>query len=106
VLTVAEAGVPGFAINGWYGVIGPAHLPTDVVAKLHKAIETGLRDSELITQLEQQGEEAAGGTPEQSASCCATTTTSTAPSSQAQVCSRSDSWRGNGGRQTPFAGVP
>jgi tripartite-type tricarboxylate transporter receptor subunit TctC len=65
VLTVAEAGVPGFAINGWYGVIGPAHLPTDVVAKLHKAIETALRDSELITQLEQQGEEAAGGTPEQ-----------------------------------------
>jgi tripartite-type tricarboxylate transporter receptor subunit TctC len=63
--TVAEAGVPGFAINGWYGVIGPAHLPTDVVAKLHKAIEAALRDPELIAQLEQQGEEASGGTPEQ-----------------------------------------
>src|SRR5262245_6400294 len=63
--TVAEAGVPGFAINGWYGIVGPANLPADVVAKLHKAIETALNDPDLVTRLEQQGEEASGGTPEQ-----------------------------------------
>ena len=63
--TVAEAGVPGFAINGWYGIIGPAHLPPDVVARLQKAIETALHDPVLITRLEQEGEEVSGGTPEQ-----------------------------------------
>jgi tripartite-type tricarboxylate transporter receptor subunit TctC len=63
--TVAEAGVPGFAINGWYGIIGPAHLPADVMARLQKAIETALHDPELTTRLEQEGEEVSGGNPEQ-----------------------------------------
>lgn len=63
--TVAEAGVPGFAINGWYGIVGPAHLPPGVVSQLQKALETALRDPELVTRLEQEGEEVSGGTPEQ-----------------------------------------
>lgn len=63
--TVAEAGVPGFAINGWYGIVGPAHLPAAVVGQLEKAIATALRDPELVTRLEQEGEEVSGGTPEQ-----------------------------------------
>jgi len=63
--TVAEAGVPGFAINGWYGLIGPARLPADVTSKLNKAIEKALSDPDLIAHLEQQGEEVSGSTPEQ-----------------------------------------
>ncbi len=63
--TVAEAGVPGFAINGWYGIVGPANLPPDVTAKLNKALEAALADPQLIARLQQEGEEVAGGTPGQ-----------------------------------------
>jgi tripartite-type tricarboxylate transporter receptor subunit TctC len=30
--TVSESGIAGFAVNGWYGVIGPTGLPADAVA--------------------------------------------------------------------------
>ena len=59
VQTVAETGAAGFAINGWYGIVGPANLPADVTAKLSKAIEDILRDPELVARLQQEGEEVA-----------------------------------------------
>jgi tripartite-type tricarboxylate transporter receptor subunit TctC len=63
--TVAEAGVDGFAINGWYGIVGPANMPAEVTAKLNGAIAEALKDPQLIGPLEQEGEEVAGGTPDQ-----------------------------------------
>jgi tripartite-type tricarboxylate transporter receptor subunit TctC len=50
--TVAEGGVEGFAINGWYGIVGPAHLPADVTSKLNEAIDKALHDPELIARLQ------------------------------------------------------
>lgn len=44
--TVAEAGVPGFAVEGWYGLIAPAGTPADVLnvlnASVAKAIQAGV----------------------------------------------------------------
>lgn len=36
--TVAEQGLPGYEIVGWFGFIGPGKLPADVVSKLNDAI--------------------------------------------------------------------
>ncbi|HEV7801294.1 MAG TPA: tripartite tricarboxylate transporter substrate binding protein [Burkholderiales bacterium] len=36
--TVAEAGVPGFAVENWYGVIAPAGVPKPIIGKLHREI--------------------------------------------------------------------
>lgn len=36
--TMAEAGVPGFEVGTWWGVLAPAHTPADVVAKLNRAV--------------------------------------------------------------------
>ena len=33
--TVAESGFPGFESGTWFGVLGPANVPKDIVAKLH-----------------------------------------------------------------------
>ena len=33
--TVSEAALPGFEANTWFGVLGPANLPADVVSKVH-----------------------------------------------------------------------
>jgi tripartite-type tricarboxylate transporter receptor subunit TctC len=63
--TVAEAGVSEYAINGWYGIVGPANLPLDVTSKLNRAIQECLKDPELVARLQQEGEEVVGGTPEQ-----------------------------------------
>ena len=37
--TIAEAGVPGFAAETWYGFLGPAGLPKPIVDKLHAAFK-------------------------------------------------------------------
>ena len=33
--TIAESGFPGFESGTWFGILGPANLPKDVVAKIH-----------------------------------------------------------------------
>jgi tripartite-type tricarboxylate transporter receptor subunit TctC len=63
--TVAEAGVTGFGINGWYGIIGPKGMPADITSKLNKAIQKALTDPDLIARLQNEGEEVAGSTPEE-----------------------------------------
>lgn len=63
--TVAEAGLTGYALNGWYGIVGPANLPPDVTAKLSRAIADSLKDSQLIASLEHEGDEVVASTPAQ-----------------------------------------
>jgi tripartite-type tricarboxylate transporter receptor subunit TctC len=58
--TLAEAGVKNFAINGWYGIIGPAKMPPDVVQKLDIAISTAMKNPDVVRRIEQQGEEPVG----------------------------------------------
>src|SRR5215831_1311147 len=36
--TVSEAGLPGYEVSGWYGVIGPAGIPKPVVARINQEI--------------------------------------------------------------------
>lgn len=40
--TVSESGVPGYEANSWYGFVGPANLPKDVLAKLYGGIHEAL----------------------------------------------------------------
>src|SRR5712664_4207396 len=35
--TVAEAGVPGYAVESWYGLFAPAKTPADVIDRLNKS---------------------------------------------------------------------
>ncbi len=63
--TVAEAGLPGYEINPWFGVFAPAGTPTEVVAKLSDEITKILNMPDVRERLIGQGLEPAGGTPEQ-----------------------------------------
>jgi tripartite-type tricarboxylate transporter receptor subunit TctC len=63
--TVAEAGLAGFAVDGWYGIEAPAKLPPAITAKLSGAVLESLKDPQLVDRLEQEGEEVVGGTPEE-----------------------------------------
>lgn len=63
--TIAEAGVPGYETVAWGGVIGPAKLPPEVVARLNKEIKAALSDASLVERYRQLDTETDGGTPEE-----------------------------------------
>jgi tripartite-type tricarboxylate transporter receptor subunit TctC len=63
--TIAESGYPGFEAVTWFGILGPANLPKDVVAKFNADINKALKDPELRRKLGSQGADVAGSTPEQ-----------------------------------------
>ena len=66
--TVAESGYKGFEAATWFGVLGPAGIPKDVVAKLNTEINKALELPDFRKRLGEQGAEILGGTPEQFAS--------------------------------------
>jgi tripartite-type tricarboxylate transporter receptor subunit TctC len=48
--TVAEAGVPGYAAESWYGLYAPAKTPADVIDRLNKSAAKAV-DSEAFKKL-------------------------------------------------------
>jgi tripartite-type tricarboxylate transporter receptor subunit TctC len=69
--TIQEAGVPGYEVAGWYGVIGPAGMPQALVARLNREINAILKVPETRDQLLTQGAEPRTGTPEEFAATMA-----------------------------------
>ncbi len=65
--TVAESGLPGFDVAGWYGFVAPAKTPLNIVRKLNLAINHALASPELVERLRALGLEPVGGTPEAAA---------------------------------------
>jgi tripartite-type tricarboxylate transporter receptor subunit TctC len=63
--TAAEAGLPGFELEFWIGMLAPAHTPPAIVAKLNRDIGEILRTPEMRTILLAQGAEAAPGTADE-----------------------------------------
>lgn len=63
--TIAESGLKEYAIEPWFGVVAPAHLPRDVTARLNQVIGAGLSAADTQQRLNGLGYEAIGGSPEQ-----------------------------------------
>jgi tripartite-type tricarboxylate transporter receptor subunit TctC len=63
--TIAELGYPGFEASTWYGFLGPAGLPKDIVAKAHGDIVRVLQLRDVQERLAAQGFDSIGTTPEQ-----------------------------------------
>ena len=62
--TVDEAGVPGYQVAVWFGVVAPAATPKDAVAKLNAEINRVLALAEVKERFSQSGIEIVGGAPE------------------------------------------
>jgi tripartite-type tricarboxylate transporter receptor subunit TctC len=62
--TIAEAGVPGFDVGGWYGVLAPARTPPAVVARLSSEIVNALKAPDVGERFATDGSEPVGRTPE------------------------------------------
>jgi tripartite-type tricarboxylate transporter receptor subunit TctC len=64
VLTMQEAGVPGYESATWYGVVAPAATPRHTILKLSSEIVAILKQPELRDRLAADGAEPLGTTPE------------------------------------------
>ncbi len=62
--TLAEAGVPGYALSPWFGVFMPAGTPKEVVRTMHAALAEALKSTEIKARLFVLGAEPIGSTPE------------------------------------------
>jgi tripartite-type tricarboxylate transporter receptor subunit TctC len=60
--TIAEAGVPGYEVDLWYGIFTPAGTPENVVQTLNAALNKVLTSKEVQTSFTTQGYEAQPGT--------------------------------------------
>lgn len=63
--TIAESGVPGFEYTAWVGIMAPAGIPREIVARLNTEITRILNLPEIKDRLLALGFEAAPSTPEQ-----------------------------------------
>jgi tripartite-type tricarboxylate transporter receptor subunit TctC len=63
--TIAEAGLPGYEVTGWNGVLAPARTPQSIVDKLNKTVVEALKAPEIEKFLREQGLEPAGNSPEE-----------------------------------------
>lgn len=63
--TIAEAGVPGFEVVQWFGVLAPANTPIDIIRKLHTGVVRTLQDPGVRERFVSDGAEPVGSTPEQ-----------------------------------------
>jgi tripartite-type tricarboxylate transporter receptor subunit TctC len=62
--TVAEQGMPGFETGSFQGVVGPAGIPRDTVARLNGELIKVLNSAEMKERFAKQGTEVRTGTPE------------------------------------------
>jgi len=62
--TVAESGVPGYEVDGWYGVLAPARTPSDRVNAISKQLAQALASPELREHLSRDGIEVRTTSPD------------------------------------------
>ena len=63
--TVAESGLPGFELSPWFGIVGPAGVPREIVDRLNREINSALKGAELLKRFAELGYEPAYGSAEQ-----------------------------------------
>ena len=63
--TIAEAGIPGYAVDSWNGLFAPAGTPPEIVSRIALAVQQGFRDPVLRKRMEDMGATPVGDTPEQ-----------------------------------------
>jgi tripartite-type tricarboxylate transporter receptor subunit TctC len=62
--TVAEAGVPGYDVGVWFGLVAPVATPKDVIEKLNAELNRMLALPSMKQRFLEQGVEPVGGPPE------------------------------------------
>jgi tripartite-type tricarboxylate transporter receptor subunit TctC len=65
VLSIAEAGVPGYEATQWFGLLAPAGTPRPIIDRLYQESSRALRSADVKERMTAEGLEVVGGTPEE-----------------------------------------
>ena len=63
--TVAESGVPGYDVQGWFGMFAPARTPGDIVARLNAEARRAMQAPEVVKRINADGAEVVANTPDE-----------------------------------------
>ncbi len=63
--TIAEAGVPGFEADNWFGILAPANTPRRIISRLNDVLVKVVRAPETRAQFEALGADPVGSSPEE-----------------------------------------
>ncbi|HEX2829869.1 MAG TPA: tripartite tricarboxylate transporter substrate binding protein [Burkholderiales bacterium] len=61
--TIAESGVPGYSVSGWYGLFVPAATPANIVKTLNTAAQKALRAKDVSDRLSGEAAEIVASSP-------------------------------------------
>jgi tripartite-type tricarboxylate transporter receptor subunit TctC len=61
--TIAEAGVPGFEVLSWYGLLAPAGTPAEIITRLNQDVTRGLNEADSVERIRAIGAEPMKSTP-------------------------------------------
>jgi len=65
--TSAEAGLPGYEVETWFALYGPANMPPDVVSKINAALNAVLSEPDAAQQFVKVGLDPKVSTPAEAA---------------------------------------
>ena len=63
--TAAEAGMPGYEVTAWFGIVAPAGTPPEVIRRLNMEVLKALQTKETRDALSNQGFDVKGNSPEE-----------------------------------------
>ena len=63
--TIAEAGVPGYSVDAWFGLFAPARVPARIVDKLQMEANRAIHAPEIERRLQAEGADVIGNTPKE-----------------------------------------
>jgi tripartite-type tricarboxylate transporter receptor subunit TctC len=61
---VAEAGVPGYAVTSWFGIVAPVRTPHEIRMKLNAVLIAAMNGRDMRDRLAAEGAEPAPGSPD------------------------------------------
>jgi len=63
--TISEAALPKYEVVTWWGLLGPARMPREIVGKVHADVVKVLQMADTRDKLASQGVSPAGTSPEE-----------------------------------------
>ncbi len=63
--TIAEAGLPGYEVVSWQGILGPGRMPKRILDSMNRAVVNALKDPKVTDVLGSQGYDVTVSTPEE-----------------------------------------
>jgi tripartite-type tricarboxylate transporter receptor subunit TctC len=63
--TIAEAGLPGFQVDGWYALLAPGKTPKPIIERLYRDTAAVLKSPDIVNRIQAVGLEPAGISPQE-----------------------------------------